>query len=533
LPFQYKGPGKETPENMDLSDWIKCHADTTPDKPAILFEGGEMSYASLAQRIDLFARVLIAGLGIQPGQRVAYLGQNSPEQIALLFACARVGAILLPLNWRLAAPEHVQLLKLSRPRAFFVDHGFVEHVNGLRDQIEAMELVSFSGAGDGWHDFEELAAQAGDISSMQVPTGLSDKDGLLLCYTSGTTGTPKGALLSKNAMAWNAENSVDMHDMTADDVVLTVLPMFHVGGLNIQTVPALITGATVVILRQFDVDLFYQAFEHSPVTLTLVVPTVMHLLMADERWSKDKDKLASLRMISIGSTTVPESLVNAVCDWGVPLVQVYGSTETCPIAAYTPPGDARRKPASTGKTAKYCHIRIADMSGQELPVGESGEILVSGPNVMTEYWHDPESTKEVLSGRWLHTGDIGHFDEEGFLYVDGRLKDMIISGGENIYPALIENVLSELDGIEEVAVVGRPDDHWGEVAVAVVVVKDGSDVNAERILDFCSGRISRFSCPREAIRVDHLPRNAMGKVLKKEIRQLVQKKAINRGQSKN
>ena len=518
---------------MDLSDWIKCHADTTPDKPAILFEGGEISYASLAHQIDSYVRVLIAGLGIQPGQRVAYLGQNSPEQIALLFACARAGAILLPLNWRLAAPEHVQLLQLSTPRALFVEPGFVEHVNGMRDRIEDLVLVSFAYSGGGWQSFDELAAQAGDISSMQVPTGLSDKDGLLLCYTSGTTGTPKGALLSKNALAWNAENSVDMHDMTTDDIVLTVLPMFHVGGLNIQTMPALITGATVMILRQFEVDHFYKAFDRSPITLTLVVPTVMHLLMADERWHRDKDKLASLRMIAIGSTTVPESLVNAVCDWGVPLVQVYGSTETCPIAAYTPPKDAKRKPASTGKTAKYCHMRIADMSGKDLPIGESGEILVSGPNVMTEYWRDPDATNEVFSGRWLHTGDIGHFDEEGFLFVDGRLKDMIISGGENIYPALIESVLSELDGIEEVAVVGRPDDHWGEVAVAVVVVREGSDVNADRILDFCSGRISRFSCPREAVRVDHLPRNAMGKVMKKEVRQLVQKRAISRGQSKD
>ena len=241
---------------MDLSDWIKCHADTTPDKPAILFEGGEISYASLAHQIDSYVRVLIAGLGIQPGQRVAYLGQNSPEQIALLFACARAGAILLPLNWRLAAPEHVQLLQLSTPRARFVEPGFVEHVNGMRDRIEDLVLVSFAYSGGGWQSFDELAAQAGDISSMQVPTGLSDKDGLLLCYTSGTTGTPKGALLSKNALAWNAENSVDMHDMTTDDIVLTVLPMFHVGGLNIQTMPALITGATVMILRQFEVDHF-------------------------------------------------------------------------------------------------------------------------------------------------------------------------------------------------------------------------------------------------------------------------------------
>jgi len=511
---------------MDLSDWIKCHADTTPDKPAILFEGSEISYARLARRIERCARVLVAGLDIKPGDRVAYLGQNSPEQIALLFACARVGAILLPLNWRLAAPEHVQLLQHARPRAMFVDGLFTDHVNGVREQLDAITLVSYADEGEGWAWFNELEDARRGQPAVAEPAGLSEEDGLLLCYTSGTTGVPKGALLSKKALACNAANSVDMHAMTADDVVLTVLPMFHVGGLNIQTIPAMFAGATVVLLRQFDVDHFYQAFEEHPVTLTLIVPTIMLLLMADERWAKGKPD--SLRIISIGSTVVPENMVSKVCDWGVPLVQVYGSTETCPIAAYTPPEDAARKPASTGKTAKYCEIRIVDKAGEELACGESGEILVRGPNVMTEYWHDADATREVFSNGWLHSGDIGHFDDEGFLFVDGRLNDMIISGGENIYPALIENLLSECDDIEEVAVVGRPDEHWGEVAVAVVVVKEGSTVNAENIIDFCSGRISRFSCPREAVRVDSLPRNAMGKVLKEEVRQLV----IDQGQRK-
>jgi len=521
---------------MDLSDWITRHADATPDKPAILFEGGEISYASLMRRIDSCARVLMDNLGVQHGDRVAFLGQNSPDQIVLLFACARVGAILLPLNWRLAAPEHVQLLQHADPQVLFVDGVFIDHVEGVRKQLDFLRLVSFDplhevSVAEGWLVLNELESYPPGQLSFSSPSGQGEDDGLLLCYTSGTTGAPKGAVLSKKALVWNAANSVDMHGMDAGDIILTVLPMFHVGGLNIQTIPALFAGASVVILRQFDVDEFYQAMERYPVTLTLVVPTVMHLLMADSRWSGGKP--ASLRIISIGSTVVSESLVSAVCDWGVPLVQVYGSTETCPIAAYTPPADAERKPASTGKTAKFCEIRIVDKTGNELESGSSGEILVRGPNVMSEYWHDAQATREVFSGGWLHTGDIGHFDSEGFLYVDGRLKDMIISGGENIYPALIENLLSECDDIEEVVVVGRPDEYWGEVAVAVVVVKPGSTVNAERIIDFCSGRISRFSCPREAVRVDGLPRNAMGKVLKEDVRQLVMEKQNCRGRGQS
>jgi len=510
---------------MDLSDWIKRHADTTPDKPAILFEGGAISYAALAQQIDTCVRVLAAGLGVKPGDRVAYLGQNSPRLIALLFACARSGAILLPLNWRLAAPEHVQLLQHASPLALFVDDDFIEHVDAVHGQIEAITLVGFANAGDDWTLFSELETATRDLPSLPPPPGLSDEDGLLLCYTSGTTGVPKGALLSKRALSWNAANSIHMHDLTSRDLVLTVLPMFHVGGLNIQTLPALCAGATVLIHRQFDTELFYRAVTEFPVTLTLVVPTVMLAIMADERWSQGKPD--SLRIISIGSTVVPESLVTAVCTWGVPLVQVYGSTETCPIAAYTPPAEAARKPASTGRTAKHCEILIVDKKGGELEVGKSGEILVRGPNVMTQYWHDAEATREVFSDHWLHTGDIGHFDTEGFLYVDGRLKDMIISGGENIYPVLIENLLLGCEEIEEVAVVGRPDDYWGEVAVAVVVVKPGFNVDAGRIVDFCSGRISRFSCPREAIIVERLPRNAMGKVLKDDVRRLVMEMSEN------
>lgn len=508
---------------MDLSDWINCRADITPDKPAILFEDSAISYAGLANRIDKYSQVLGAELGVQRGDRVAYLGLNSPEFITLLFACARVGAVLLPLNWRLAAPEHAQLVQHARPVVLFAEQEFCGHVDGVRDQFEDVVLLVFGQGGEAWNSFEALELASQDKPVFTRPENLSEDDGLVLCYTSGTTGIPKGALLSKNALFWNAENSIHMHDMTSQDTVLTLLPMFHVGGLNIQSIPAFHAGATVVIHKRFEVDLFYQALEEQRITLTLVVPTVLLAIMADPRWEKSKSN--DLRLISIGSTVVPESLVLAVCDWGVPLVQVYGSTETGPIAAYTPPVDAARKPASTGKTAAHCEIRLVNEEGDEVGVEEKGEILVRGPNVMTEYWGDAEATREAFTGRWFHTGDIGHFDEEDFLYVDGRTKDMIISGGENIYPALIENLLIDCDEIDEIAVVGRPDDYWGEVAVAVIAAKQGCSIDLEQVLAYCSGRISSYSRPREIVLVDHLPRNAMGKVLKKDVRQLVVEKS--------
>ena len=343
-------------------------------------------------------------------------------------------------------------------------------------------------------------------------------DPVLLCYTSGTTGKPKGALLTKNALVWNAVNATHMHNLTSDDVILTVLPMFHVGGLDIQTLPALHAGATVVIQDRFDADAFYTAIEQDGITLTLLVPTVVDTLINDPRW--ESADFSRLRMISVGSTVVPEEMVRTVGERGVPLVQVYGSTETAPIAAYMPFRQTMRKPASTGKPAMHCEIRLVDESGRDVAKGEKGEILVRGPNVMAGYWNDPEATDAVFTDGWFHTEDVAHFDDDGFLYVDGRIKDMIICGGENIYPAAIEEVLKKCPELSDVAVIGRPDDHWGEVVVAVVVAK-GDERDANKIIQFCEGRIAHFETPREVVFVDELPRNAMGKVVKEALHESI------------
>ncbi len=303
--------------------------------------------------------------------------------------------------------------------------------------------------------------------------------------------------------------------------------MFHVGGLNIQTLPALHAGATTIVHKRFEVDTFFDAVAQDGVTLTLVVPTIMHALIRDPRWQTAD--LDHLRMICIGSTIVPEQLVRAVGERGVPLVQVYGSTETAPIAAYMPVQQTMERPASTGKPAIHCDIRLVDKQGRDVPTGEKGEILVRGPNVMTEYWKDAKATSAALDHGWFHTEDIAHFDDDGFLYVDGRSKDMIISGGENVYPAVVENVLTECEDVREVAVVGIPDEYWGEIVVAVVV-PSGSDRNAKSILNFCEGRIAHFETPREVIFVEQLPRNAMGKVEKEELRETAMQITANKKQ---
>lgn len=501
---------------MNVSYWIERQADFVPGQCAIRFAGEDWSYARLAQEINRLADSLVNELDVRRGDRVAFLGLNSPEIIVQLFACARVGAVLMPLNWRLAEPEHSFMLGQSQPRAFFVEPDFVEHVEKLKPDVKDMVLVAYGKSGDGWLSYDALASQGS--AAYQADAGTHAEDPVLLCYTSGTTGKPKGALLSNEALTWNAVNSTHMHDLTGDDVVLTILPMFHVGGLNIQTLPALHAGATVVIHRRFEVETFFDAVEQERITLTLLVPTIMHALINDPRW--EKSDLGQLRMISVGSTIVPEQMVRAVGARGVPLVQVYGSTETAPIAAYMPFRETMEHPASTGKAALHCEMRLVGEDGRDVPVGDKGEILVRGRNVMTEYWNDPAATRAAFTDGWFHTEDIAHFDDDGFLYVDGRSKDMIISGGENVYPAAVENVLSECESVREVAVVGRPDDYWGEIVVAVIV-PDGADRDAAKILSICEGRIAHFETPREVIFVDSLPRNAMGKVEKEAVREMV------------
>jgi fatty-acyl-CoA synthase len=510
---------------MNLSNWIERQADFVPERCAIRFADADFSYAEVAQAVSQLADSLANQLDVRHGDRIAYLGLNSPEMLVLLFACARIGAVLVPLNWRLAAPEHIYMLKQAEPCALFVTPDFVGRVEDIGPDIGPVSLVAYGKARDGWLSYDALLAQGS--TTYQSDRDTHSDDPVLLCYTSGTTGKPKGALLSNNALTWNAVNSTHMHDLTSEDVVLTVLPMFHVGGLDIQTLPALHAGATVIIHERFETEAFFDALEQDGVTLTLLVPTVVQMLISNPRW--EATDLSKLRIIGVGSTIVPEQLVRAVGARGIPLVQVYGSTETAPIAAYMPVGEIAERPTSTGKPAIHCEIRLMDEDGRDVPAGEKGEILVRGPNVMTEYWKDPEATRAAFSNGWFHSGDIGHFDSDGFLYVDGRSKDMIITGGENVYPAAVENVLSDCADLSEVAVVGRPDDHWGEVVVAVVVPQ-GANRDPGKIISFCEGRIARFETPREVIFVDELPRNAMGKVEKEALREKVLQIAADKNQ---
>ena len=505
---------------MELSEWIEAHAGQTPDKVALRYPDRDVSYADLAALIRQLSAAMAAS-GVRHGGCVAYLGFNSPEMLAMLFACARLGALFMPLNWRLAGPEHLQMLADCPPTVLFVAPQFFEQTDAFRGELGNMTLVRMDAAASGWISYDDFLGRAGNADPRDPLAGADTP--LLICYTSGSTGKPKGVLLSQGALSWNASNSADMHGLTADDIILTTLPLFHVGGLNNQTTPGLGAGCTVVLHPKFDVDATFDAIERERVTLTVLVPAQLDMMMASPRWQSTD--FSSLRMITTGSTIVPDRLIRDVHARGVPLVQVYGSTETCPIAAYLKADEAERKAGSTGRPAAHCRVRIVDSANRDVEAGASGEIIVRGPNVMLGYWNAPQATAATLIDGWLHTGDIGHWDADGFLYVDGRIKDMIISGGENIYPAEIENVLAECPDIVESSVVSRPDPRWGELVVAVVVLAPGSKLAAQDILAMFEGRIARYKHPKEVQFVDRLPRTAVGKIRKEDVRRLVVREA--------
>jgi fatty-acyl-CoA synthase len=422
---------------------------------------------------------------------VAWLGTNQVGQLSILFACAQLGAIQVPLNWRLAAPELRFILE---------DCGAALLVPAPGD--EAMARLAREAAPPGCRIWDAAAALG--CEDMPDMAGAAE-DPLLLVYTSGTGGRPKGAVLTQAAVAANAHHAQALFAITPADVVLTVLPMFHVGGLCIQTLPALLAGATVILHPRFEADAFLDTVERDGPTLSLLVPAVMRALVAHPRWAAAD--LSSLRAVGAGSSEVPLGLIEAFHAKGVPVQQVYGATETGPIAIAQTREEALAAPGSIGRPVPGVQARLDPVTG---------EIAIRGPNVMRGYWNRADG---LTADGWFATGDVGRVDAQGRWWFTDRLKHVIISGGENIYPAEVERVLAEAPGVVEGAVIGRPDPRWGEVPVAVVV--PGAGFDAAAVLAHFEGRLARFKHPRDVVVVAALPRTALGKVAIATLRAMV------------
>ena len=484
---------------MTIDRWISDAAKRHPEKTALEFEGTRLSYSALDAQVTARAKDLLAR-NVGQGDRIAWYGLNAPEVFVLLFAAARIGAMLVPLNWRLAEEEVAAIVKSADPKVLFYDDTF-------KDAAHRLSGVSLAPS-----DAFCCASDEGE-SAEGAPT---EDAALLLVYTSGSTGAPKGVVLTQSALVANAKMSIEAHAMTASDVVLNVLPLFHVGGLNILPTPAFSLGATVLLHRSFDPSRALSDLSRS--TLAITVPTVLQALMEQPDWATAD--LSALRAISVGSTDVPRAQIDALHRRDIPAVQIYGATETCPLAIYQTTATAIDTAGSIGRAGCACDIRLVGPDGQDVPDGTPGEIWVRGDNTLRGYWRDAEETARALQDGWFRTGDVASRDASGLYWFADRIKHVIISGGENIYPAEVERVLRTHPGIREVAVVGQPDPTWGETPVAVVVARD-ANLTGDQVLASLKGRLARYKHPRRVVFLDALPRNAMGKVVAAKLRALV------------
>lgn len=499
-----------------IVDWIAHNANNLPDKVAMreLPSGRCETYAEMHDRVGRVAAWLTS-LGVKKGDRVGVLALNSLDTMDIIFATWRIGAVHLALNFRLTSSELDYIIGNAEPDVLIYDLELTATVEALT--VKVSHIVSTSGCGDE-SEFESAIADQTPILQM-LP--LAPEDQCMLMYSSGTTGLPKGVIINHEMLLWAQFNAGAAMYCTQEMVSLAVMPLFHIGGLQVFTCPALFSGGTAVILRAFEPGATLDAFSDSALGIThfLGVPAIFNALR-DHPKNAAAD-FSSLKVCLAGAETVPEALVRWWHGRGVIIQEGYGMTEnmaSCCVVGYD---DALRKIGSAGKPLRHTQLMIAREDGNEAAPGESGEIWTRGPVVTPGYWRRPEATAESFVGEWLRTGDIGSKDEDGFVYVEDRLKDMYISGGENVYPAEIENILYEIAEIREVAVIGVPDERWGETGCAVVALQDDAEITAEAILAHCRPQLARFKHPGHVVFVDALPRNATGKVLKFELRKSV------------
>ncbi|MBL8352113.1 MAG: long-chain fatty acid--CoA ligase [Burkholderiaceae bacterium] len=499
-------------------DWIAHHRAHRPAKEAVreLASQRSHSYADLDRRADALAAYL-GSLGIVRGDRVALLAHNGVEFFDLQFACMRTGAIAVLLNWRLTVSELEYIVNDSSPRLLIHDAEFGDTAQALQARCGIGALLRIDArAAPAANPYESIVEAFSGQPVTREP--LTHDDVVTIMYTSGTTGHPKGAMITHGMNFWNCVNLGLPAGVGQDTVHLSVLPLFHTGGLNCYSNPVLHAGGTVVIMRSFDPGQALQVIGDPAQGIShfFAVPAPYQFMIQHPDFATTD--LGRLRSAGVGGAPCALSILQAWADRGVRLMQGFGMTETSPACIFLDPADAMRKLGSTGKVLMHTEARIVDETGGDCGPNQIGELWVAGPNITPGYWNRPDATAASFEGRWLKTGDAARCDDEGFFYIVDRWKDMYISGGENVYPAEVENVLYQLPQVAEAAVIGVPSDKWGEVGLAVLALKPGQPLDRDAVIGHCSGRLARFKWPHDVAFVDALPRNATGKVLKRELR---------------
>ncbi|MFG2960728.1 long-chain fatty acid--CoA ligase [Streptomyces sp. NPDC048291] len=492
--------------NEGLGSWPARRARKTPHRTALISGGQATDYGTLHARTTRLAHALRA-LGIRRGDRVAYLGPNHPAYLETLFAAGVLGAVFVPLNTRLAGPEIAYQLGDSGARALLYGPSHAGLVAGLPGTTDVRTYAEVG------PEYEELLSAAPDDP---IDEPVAPDDTCIIMYTSGTTGRPKGAMLTHANLTWNAFNVLVDTDLIADERALVSAPLFHTAGLNMLTLPVLLKGGTCVLVEAFDPGATLDLIERHRITFMFGVPTMFEQVARHPRWA-DAD-LSSLRILTCGGSPVPTPLIAAYQERGLTFLQGYGMTEASPGTLFLDAEHAISKAGSAGVPHFFSDVRVVRPDLTPVEVGEPGEITVRGPHVMPGYWGLPEETAASFADGWFRSGDAATVDEDGYVFVVDRLKDMIISGGENVYPAEIEDLLLAHPDIVECAVIGVPDDRWGEVPRAVVVPREGTVLDLDEVLASLTGRLARYKLPKSVVLADELPRTASGKLLKARVR---------------
>lgn len=504
-----------TSTGFPVSDWIEHHAYALPNKTAIteLGSGRSFTYAQMHERVGRCAGMLRAK-GIKRGDRVGFLTLNSADTLEIIFACGRIGAVCLAINFRLTPPEIAFILDNSDCSVVICDAPFAPIAEALKGKTPAKDWIMTDGMG-GESDYETGLAAAAPIYDM-IPQDMSDQ--WLLMYSSGTTGTPKGVIITHGMMYFSASGACGPGGNIASNVALANMPLFHIGGLNASATPALWIGGTIVMQRMFDPEVTLDAINNPDlgVTSLFMVPAAYNAMKAHPK--SESTDFSNILSAICGAETVPTALVDYWLTRGITIREGYGMTETAAAGCLMAEEDIPAMIGSAGKALMHSRIKIVDESGETCAPNVPGEIWFKGLCVTPGYWRRPDANAESFVDGWFKSGDIGRMDAEGYIYIDDRIKDMYISGGENVYPAEIENLLYQMPQIVEAAVIGVPCETFGETGCVIAVVKEGESLTLDDIKAHVGDKLAKFKQPGHLHVMDILPRNGTGKVLKFELR---------------
>ena len=503
---------------MFFGDWLQRRETLSPNKVALIDAcnyNQPITYREWNQRANQLANFLRDGLGIGKGDRVSIYAMNRVEYLDALFACNKLGAILHVINWRLTVRELEPLINDVAPRVLLYSQEFAAPVDELRPRLSSVQRFIGLDEVTSDHDLHWPTERGNWPKAQPPPVELDWADPWIICYTGGTTGLPKGAILHYRSITANSVNTIVSWGLRPDDVVPLNMPLFHTGGLNVLTLPLAHLGGTNIVCAGFDIDQFFDQVENLGVTFFFGVPAMLLMMIQHPRW--ESLHLSNMRLVMSGGGTCPAVVYEAFWEKGVEFKGGYGLTEAGPNTFWLPTELMKTKIGSVGRPLFHIDVKLVDEAGEEVGPNEVGHLLIRGPHVFGGYWNRPVATAETIVDGWLHTGDLARRDEDGDHYIVGRLKDMIKSGGENIYPAEVEDVMHSHPAVAEAALIPVPDPKWGEVGRAIIVLKPAASLTAADLIAWLRERMANYKAPRSVVFVDALPKTGANKVDKPKL----------------